>query len=107
MKALPAHLEVHAGVVKNNSTLDVTNVTTTLTLVEVEGKNTIVTSTTGLTTATLKVAANSYLNIPLYSKITTTVLENASRIDVGGTLLYTASGSTAGELLGSGTITAN
>ena len=94
-------------IVKNNSTLDVTNVTTALSLVEVIGKNTIITSTAGLTTTTLDVAANSYMNIPLYSKITTTVLDNGSRIDVGGTLIYTGSGSTPGTILGTGTVTVN
>lgn len=92
-------------VVKNNSNVDASLVPATkLSLIEVEGKNTIVTNATGLNTATLSVKASAYLNIPLYSKITADILINKGRIDVGGALSYTENGSTSGTLLGSGDI---
>lgn len=114
-------------IVKNNSELNVALVPSDdLTLVEVEGKNTIITSEDGLNTKTLKVAKNAYLTIPLYSVINVTTkdmvssesgklgLQNLARINVGGTLTYYNSDAwktestawvTVGELLGSGTKT--
>ena len=43
-------------------------------------------------------------NISLRPKISATVLNKASHIDVGGALVYTGTGSASGELLGFGII---
>lgn len=83
-----------------------------VTLIEIQGKNNrIITTTTGVSATTLKVAEGGYVLIPINSKVALTGettgkgLQNEGTINVGGSLTYKATEAVKGTLLGTGTIT--
>ena len=94
--------------IKEGAVLDLSDydTTTALSLIKVEGPNNRIIGS-AIVTTTLEVATGGYLLIPLNSQVTATTLTNKGTVNVGGTLVYSASGSTKGTLLGTGTITAN
>lgn len=82
-----------------------------VTLIEIQGKNNrIITTTTGVSAETLKVAEGGYVLIPINSKVALTGettgkgLQNEGTINVGGSLTYKATEAVKGTLLGTGTI---